>query len=235
MKVEDVMFLDIETVPTFGKDQDEMPDRLAKLFEKKFQKRVGEGKEFDSMEKAYRESGGLLAEFCQIVAVSIGMMRKDGTFAIRNFSGRSEAFLLSAVAKEITQWATALCAHNGKSFDFPILSRKFIMLGIPLPKVLNTLFKKPWDTNLLDTMELWKFTDNQHRVSLDLLCESLGIKTPKDGIDGSMVADIYFFGDRDGGRTLDHVSQYCGKDVEALARCYAKITGQKHDFEVKFF
>ena len=39
-------------------------------------------------------------------------------------------------------------------------------------------------------MDMWKFGDYKHFTSLDLLTNILGIPTPKDDIDGSMVASV---------------------------------------------
>jgi 3'-5' exonuclease len=63
-----------------------------------------------------------------------------------------------------------LCAHNGKEFDFPYLSRRMLINGLDLPYLLDNFAKKPWETTLLDTMELWKFGDYKSFTSLELLC-----------------------------------------------------------------
>jgi hypothetical protein len=46
--------------------------------------------------------------------------------------------------------------------------------------------------NHIDTMELWKFGDFKNYTSLNLLAHALGVPTPKDDIDGSMVGTIYW-------------------------------------------
>jgi hypothetical protein len=62
-------------------------------------------------------------------------------------------------------------------------------------------------------MDLWKFGDYKNYASLDLLTSILGIPTPKDDIDGSMVAGIFYIED-----DLERIVRYCEKDVLAIAR-----------------
>ena len=84
---------------------------------------------------------------------------------------------------------------------------------IPLPEMLNNAGKKPWDMKLLDTMELWKFGDFKNYTSLELLANLFGIPTPKDDIDGSMVADVYY-----NEKNLNRIVTYCEKDVLTVAQ-----------------
>ena len=44
----------------------------------------------------------------------------------------------------------------------------------------------------LDTLEMWKFGDYKHYTSLKLLTKVLGVPSPKDDIDGSEVAQVYY-------------------------------------------
>ncbi len=64
-----------------------------------------------------------------------------------------------------------------------------IINGLIIPEILDNAGKKPWEVKLLDTMDLWKFGDYKNYTSLELLTSVLGIPTPKDDIDGSMVAE----------------------------------------------
>ena len=83
---------------------------------------------------------------------------------------------------------------------------------LPLPEHLQLSGKKPWETSLVDTMELWKFGDYKSYTSLKLVAAVLGIDTPKDDIDGSMVRDVYY-NDHD----LQRIVTYCQKDVVTVA------------------
>ena len=86
---------------------------------------------------------------------------------------------------------------------------------IALPKMLNIAGKKPWEIQHLDTLQLWKFGDYKHYTSLKLLAEIFGIPSPKDDIDGSDVARVYYQ-DND----LVRIVHYCEKDVLTLAQVF---------------
>jgi uncharacterized protein YprB with RNaseH-like and TPR domain len=114
-----------------------------------------------------------------------------------------------------------LCAHNGKEFDFPFLARRMVVKSITLPAILNTAGKKPWEVNHLDTLELWKFGDYKSYTSLLLLATILGIPTPKDDIDGSMVWEVYWKE-----KNLQRVVDYCQKDVLTVAQIFLRFRGK---------
>jgi hypothetical protein len=71
-------------------------------------------------------------------------------------------------------------------------------------------------------MELWKFGDFKSYTSLDLLAGVFDIPTPKDDIDGSMVADVYYQ-DQD----LDRIEKYCLKDVVTLCQVFLRLMNLK--------
>jgi hypothetical protein len=95
-----------------------------------------------------------------------------------------------------------------------------IVNGIKLPSILDTSGKKPWEVNHLDTMELWKFGDFKSYTSLLLLATILGIPTPKDDIDGSMVWQVYWKE-----KNLERIVRYCQKDVLTVAQIMLRYKG----------
>ena len=93
--------------------------------------------------------------------------------------------------------------------------------GIKLPKILNIAGKKPWEINHLDTMELWKFGDYKSFTSLNLLATVFGIPTPKDDIDGSDVARVYWEE-----KDLKRIVNYCQKDVLTVAQLLLRMQNE---------
>ena len=87
--------------------------------------------------------------------------------------------------------------------------------------MLNIAGKKPWEINHLDTMELWKFGDFKHYTSLDLLTYIFKIPTPKDDMDGSQVASVYYEEE-----DLERIIHYCEKDVVATIQLFRKYQGE---------
>ena len=221
--MEKILFLDIETIPQFPSYED-CPDELKELWNHKSQ----------NLKKAENETAadiysraGIYAEFGRIVCISTGIIRITDGFPelrIKSFFGNDEKKLLTDFAellnKHFSRSEFKLCAHNGREFDFPYIARRMVINSIHLPAILDTTGKKPWEVNHLDTMEMWKFGDFKSYTPLTLLAYSLGIPSPKDDIDGSMVWSVYWK-DKD----LDRIMTYCEKDVEALTNVYLRMKG----------
>jgi hypothetical protein len=93
-----------------------------------------------------------------------------------------------------------------------------LIQGIKLPNVLNISGKKPWEIGFIDTLELWKFGDYKNYTSLKLLTAVFQIPTPKDDIDGSQVADVYY-----NQHDIQRIATYCQKDVVATAQVFLKL------------
>jgi len=90
--------------------------------------------------------------------------------------------------------------------------------GISLPSVLQISGKKPWEISFIDTLELWKFGDYKNYTSLKLLTAIFGIPTPKDDIDGSQVAGVYYKE-----KDIERIAVYCQKDVVATTQVFLRM------------
>ena len=215
--LEKVLFLDIETVPQYG-NWDEMDESLQKLWDKKT---LHQRKDDFTAEEFYKERGGIMAEFGKIICISVGILDKSDKIMIKSFAGDDEKKLLEEFGEIFNRPKlrdVILCAHNGKEFDFPWIARRFLINGMEPPKPFQLFGKKPWEIPHLDTMELWKFGDYKSYVSLELLANVFGIPTPKDDIDGSMVASMYWIE-----KDLFRIVQYCEKDVLTLANVFRRM------------
>jgi DNA polymerase elongation subunit (family B) len=214
-KNEDILFLDIETVPQF-EDYNQLPDAFKQLWDKKA-KKISTN---DETPETIYQRAGIYAEFGKIICISVGLIvnKEDKMFfRVKSFAGLDEAEMLTGFVDMLNKFSAkpsaTLCAHNGKEFDFPYIARRCLINGIRLPKILNIAGKKPWEVMFLDTMELWKFGDYKHFTSLNLLTHIFNIPTPKDDIDGSQVAEV-FYKEKD----LERIVRYCEKDVLAVAQ-----------------
>jgi uncharacterized protein YprB with RNaseH-like and TPR domain len=92
---------------------------------------------------------------------------------------------------------------------------------IPLPPTLQLFDKKPWEIPHLDTLHLWRFGDFKHYTSLKLMAHVLGIPTPKDDIDGSQVATVYYEE-----KNIERIVTYCEKDVVTVAQILLKLRNE---------
>lgn len=217
-ELRNIVFLDIETVPQEPK-WDNLSEKARELWDRKTIYQRGEEV---SAEDFYNQKAGILAEFGKIICISCGVIARNHSLKIKSFYGDDEYRLLldflSIFNENYFQGQMKLCAHNGKEFDFPFLARRMIIQQIELPQPLRMFGKKPWEIPHLDTMELWKFGDYKHFTSLDLLAFTLGIPSPKNDMDGSMVAKVYYEENN-----LEKIKNYCEKDVETLANVFLRL------------
>ena len=227
-----ILFLDIETVPQYAGFED-VPDEWKDLWTKKAEALL-RNRENETVDSIYSRAG-IYAEFGKIICISCGVVQGSGEqkkIIIKSFYGEDEKLILYEFSEMLRKWAgdnqKALCAHNGKEFDFPYLCRRLIINNLPLPYLLNNAGKKPWEISHLDTMELWKFGDFKNYTSLNLLAYTLGIPTPKDDIDGSMVGEVYWTAKtaEDREKSLRRIADYCQKDVLTVAQVYLRMQGE---------
>ncbi len=223
MDIEKILFLDIETVPEVYAFKD-LDDKTADLYTKKTKFFQKDGL---TAEDVY-DRAGVYAEFGKIVCISCGIVQDKNTgktIRMKSFANHDERKLLLDFAEMLTAYYNtpnhALCGHNAKEFDFPFIARRMLINGIDIPEILDIAGKKPWEVNLLDTMELWKFGDYKHYTSIALLCHIFKVPTPKDDISGADVARVYYEED-----DLERIKVYCEKDVIALIQLFLKFRNE---------
>lgn len=228
---EQILFIDIETVPEY-EDFTALDEVTQELWAQK--SRYQRKEEAEPAE--FYQNAGIWAEFGKIVCISAGYFIRKGqtrNFRVTSFYG-DEVKILKEFRNLLTEHfgspSQLLCAHNGKEFDFPYIARRMIINGISLPGKLDLFGKKPWEVPHLDTMELWKFGDYKHYTSLKLLAHVLGIPSPKEDMDGSMVRDVYYKE-----KNLDRIITYCELDVVTLAQVFLRLRSDHllEDSEIK--
>ncbi|MDB2494859.1 3'-5' exonuclease [Flavobacteriaceae bacterium] len=223
IKLENLLFLDIETVPLFAM-YSELDKTAKQLWEQKTKYQRKE--EFTSEE--FYDRAGIWAEFGKIVCISVGYFVFKGNlrnFRVKSFFGEEKDILnnfKNLLETHFNKPYHLLCAHNGKEFDFPFIARRMIVNSIDIPFKLNLFGKKPWEIPHLDTLELWKFGDYKTYTSLKLMTHILGIPSPKDDIDGSEVRDVFYL-DQD----IDRIIRYCEKDTIAVAQIILRLRNEE--------
>lgn len=230
--INNILFLDIETVPQYAAYKD-LPDAWKGLWDTKAGYLL-RGREEETAENIYSRAG-IYAEFGRIICISCGVTQGGGAqrkILLKSFYSEEEKMILLRFSEMLNKWAgdgtKYLCAHNGKEFDFPYLCRRLIVNGLPIPPALQLSGKKPWEVNHLDTMDLWKFGDFKNYTSLNLLAHVLGIPTPKDDIDGSMVGALYWNAASKDERekNLERIVVYCQKDVLTVAQVFLRMQSE---------
>lgn len=212
IRIENLLLIDIETVPQCPVFSD-LSEDWKSLWEEKVQRSLPEnvtGAEF------YQMRAGVMAEFAKVICISIGYFKRDaGSIQLRlkSFYGDDEKVLLQDFIAMLKQFEAnnnkwCFCGHNIKEFDIPFICRRLLINGLNIPSFLDFQNMKPWETNIVDTFQYWRFGDYKHYTSLKLLAAALGVPSPKDDIDGSMVADVYWIE-----KNLERIVTYCQKDV----------------------
>ena len=219
INLNNILFLDIETVPEYHNYRG-LDNETQQLWEQKTQY---QRKDEVSAEDFY-ERAGIWAEFGKIITISVGYFVNKAdirNFRVTSFWGDEKKILndfSNLLNTHFNGTQHVLCGHNAKEFDIPFIARRMIINGIALPNKLNLFGKKPWEVPHLDTLELWKFGDYKHFTSLKLLTKVLGIPSPKDDIDGSEVAHVFYVEN-----DIDRIIIYCEKDVIAVAQIFLRL------------
>jgi 3'-5' exonuclease len=216
IKLDNLLFIDIETVPQHP-EFNLLSNNWQHLWEEKIQRQLPEGVTADEF---YPQRAGVMAEFAKIICISVGYFTKQGEalqLRLKSFYGDDEKkilqdliTMLNGVETKNNKWCFA--GHNIKEFDIPFICRRLLVNGMAIPEYLDFQNMKPWETNTIDTFQYWRFGDYKHYTSLKLLAASLNVPSPKDDIDGSMVADVYWKE-----KNIERIVIYCQKDVLTVA------------------
>jgi 3'-5' exonuclease len=222
VNLRNVLVLDIETAPQYSSYEQLSPE-WKELWKKKMQREIKDGLSPDGL----YQRAGIYAEFGKIICICAGYFYDNGgglCFKVKAFYGDDEKALLEEFSDTLNKSFSTenhlLCGHNSKEFDFPYIARRCLVNCVPIPYLLDNGGKKPWEVQLLDTMDLWKFGDFKSYTSLNLLAGVFGIESPKDDIDGSQVWRTYWE-DKD----LERIKTYCMKDVVTVAQLLMKFKG----------
>ncbi len=222
-----ILFLDIETVPLVP-NFDGLTEVLQNEWTKKSKYLKSNIVENPEPSMLFAEKAGVFSEFAKVVCIVVGSLQQQGdswTLRLKPLANDDEKQLLLDFKELIQRFAKhypnlQFCGHNIKEFDVPFLCRRMLINNIGLPDSMNLSGKKPWEITHHDTLEMWKFGDYKHFTSLALLAEILGIPSPKDDMDGSMVGQVYWEE-----KDLPRIAKYCMQDVLTSAKVFLRLKG----------
>lgn len=232
-EIQKMVFFDLETASTYAtlNDLDSANPKMAELWCKRceyLRTRFEENRDM-SDEQLYENKAALTPEFSKIICASFGRITFSAdavlgsipSLVIKSYSHRNESQVLAGISKVFTSFAAyKFVGHNIKRFDVPMMCKRLIMAGSPLPKGLQVQSLKPWEMPFIDTSELWSFGAWQEGFSsLELLSTCLGLETSKDDIRGNQVGEVFWKED-----DLSRITTYCEKDVFATAQIILKLS-----------
>lgn len=224
-----ILFLDIETVgccPDYNSCQNSNPT-IAYQFDKYFdwfQKRFPEDAAVDIDPKnfMFKRRAALVPEFAKIICISVAFVTDKNEIKKQTFLGDDEKEILKDCQKLLDRCGKLdfhLCGHNLKNFDIPMIAKRMIINGLMPPSILPSYDTKPWEIKAIDTKEIWQYGAYTSIGSLDLLCSTMDIPTPKDGeVSGENVHNSYWYENK-----LEKIGEYCEKDVEVLIHIINKL------------
>ncbi|HOZ52162.1 MAG TPA: ribonuclease H-like domain-containing protein [Chitinophagaceae bacterium] len=222
IKPENLLLIDIETVPLYNNYQ-QLNEKLQRLWDKKS---LTLDKDNLNTAATFSEKAGIYAEFGKIVCIGLGYFVKSNerfSLKVKTLAGHDEKKLLEDFRQVCNKFfkhpEKQFCGHNIREFDIPYICRRSFINQIQLPEILMDLQnKKPWENPMLDTLQFWKFGEYKNFISVDLLSTILEIESPKDDIDGSEVAGVYWKEN-----DLDRIVRYCNKDVVTVAQILMRL------------
>lgn len=226
VNVNDVFFFDVETVPEHEKLSELLKHNPEKyeLFVEKYNSLKKFDSEYSDKSQAevYENYTGLMAEYCKVVCISFGYVSKDGfktgSIAIDNLNFHNErevietfAAILSKSKKKYT------CGANIFMFDIPLLCKKFFAYGIFPPPMFWSHETKPWTSTAIDISEIWRGKARMRDARLKTICHMMGVKSPKDGMEGKDVGKYFHEG------KINEIAGYCEGDVQACYELFVKF------------
>lgn len=222
------IILDIETIAT---QRDDVIDYIAASV-----KPPSTYKKPESIAEWHKEQGpaaiaeavaktGLDGAFGQVCVIGYDLHDTGEPDAVYGLDERDVLTQFNAALDSIPRAmhnATTVVGHNVSGFDLRFLWQRYVVNGIRPHAIINAAAQaKSWDVKIYDTMT--QFAGYGNRISLDKLCLSLSIQSPKGGMDGSMVNQAV----KDG-RLLE-VVEYCKRDVKATREVYRRMTFKDAD------
>jgi 3'-5' exonuclease len=221
IRPEDLIVIDIETA-SVSASFNLLNEKWQELWQEKTAKTLPEG---ISPAEFYPMRAGVMAEFSKVVCISIGYFIKEQHLKMRvkSFYGDDEEKILTDFLATITKiesfnnrWCFA--GHNIKEFDIPFICRRILVNNMRIPPYLDFQNMKPWETNIVDTFQYWRFGDYKNYTSLNLLAAVMDVPTSKNDIDGSMVGALYHEKDIEQQKVNKRrIVEYCQDDVVATA------------------
>ncbi|MCX8112121.1 MAG: ribonuclease H-like domain-containing protein [Bacteroidia bacterium] len=240
--MEQVLFLDIETVPAYDSIS-ELPETLRAYWDRRYDKHRAQDY---SEEEYFAEQAGIHALYARVACIGLGYFehrtlrwREEALFhldereLLHDFIQRWERFKEYAKRLKphgLNDSTYFVCGHNIASFDLPFLGRRLLINRIPLTEFWRTAqWAQPWNLKspmVIDTMYLWGFTARERTfIPLEVLAHALGIPFQKE-LSHQQIRQA-FLQWKSSGRVeaFASVVDYCLKDVRTVAEIYIHMQG----------
>lgn len=197
------MCLDIETIPAEEAKREEIESDLAARTSLKRLKP-------ESTEDAFLKTA-LDGNYGRILCLAY--LKKPGMTKAEVLTGE-EADILARFW-ELARDVNLFIGHNIIDFDMRFIYKRSVIHGIKPSQWLS--FARYRSNPMYDTMYEWEKWAFGAKIKLDELAKVLGLKTSKQGIDGSQVYPNFLKGN------VDKIYSYCKADVDLTQQVYERL------------
>lgn len=184
-------------------------ERGSSLFESKYFKYEWDVK-YSNVDEAYLANAGIISTYGRICCISFGFL-DNGNKRISSYYGEDEKLIVTQfndLLKKIEKKNFTLSGFRINAFDIPWILHKLHKYGIDPANIIYLYDKKPWECRIIDISESWK-QKFAWSPTFDEVCYELGVKSPKDAMNGSEVHKYYWEG------KYEDIKTYCEKDVSS--------------------
>lgn len=186
--------------------------------------------DIESQQSVFEKNAPYYPEFSKIVAITYATVYMDNGKVkryMKKIVNDDEFIILLTFIDELSQLSSEgvqstpkffpiLCGHNIINYDIPLLLKKFIYYhdrfetNNKIPLILKkSLSIKPWESGIIDTINVWKFNsyNGYNDMSLMLISDYLGLKRTVDLLPLNELSEKYWkLYKKDNEKALEFVS-----------------------------
>lgn len=184
-----------------------------------------------TINEIYIKESGLHPEFAKIFCISFGVFDSNYEKIISTIWDSNEKILLENFITTLKHFGKKnLFGFNINEFDIPFILKRMWINGIVelYPPQLRLGDAKPWTVKHIDIMQCYK-NFSWYAITFELLCEILGIPSPKDKFSNSNFTTLLI------NKTISETEgiAYCEKDVRALMDVALRLSSDDSNFFTK--
>lgn len=218
------LFFDIETLPADIENPDVL-EKLQHLYERECKTAAKKEAEPPTFEDFVGQSSFFDGAWGRVLCIALAVNDDEiKCYCSDEKNGWDEKKVLENFWK-IAGQCDMFVGHNIIEFDMRFIWQRSVLLGVKpswqeedmrAPKYLS--FAKYRSFPMYDTKQEWTKWSFGVKSHLEHIALAMDLPTPKDGIDGSQVADFYKKGE------IQKICDYCKRDVETTRAIYKRMT-----------
>ncbi len=159
--MKNIIYLSVKTVPKVRIFNDLDKNDISSFLLHAFRHNDDYNLSDEAIEKFWNMYAYQMAEYNKIVSVAVGVISDNDSekLNIKDYTNHDEFIILKSISnilKKVDSMGLSLCGYNIKNFDILQLYKKFIKYDIEMPQCLKLYNIKPWESNIIDIVDLWR-------------------------------------------------------------------------------